>query len=182
MGGTLSRAVVALVGFSLACSGAPPQQPAGPAGESATTRARVADTFGAGAAAPTAQPAIVPPLSPPVALKIGVQGLIAELGIFDATERGYFREEGLEVELVPFRATGEQTAPHATGELAYASFGLDPSFFNAVARGIALKVVGYNAIINPGNDSGGLMVRQDLLDGGRYKDPSDLKGMTFTIT
>ncbi len=184
MGGTRTRALVALVCFSLACTGAPPQRPAAPAGGSAATTAPAtnAPIAGAGAAAPAAQPAVVPPLSPPVALKIGGQGLIAELGIFDAIERGYFREEGLEVELVPFRATGEQTPPLATGELAYASFALDPSFFNAVARGIPLKVVGYNAIINPRNDSGGWMVRQDLLDSGRYKDPSDLRGMHVTIT
>jgi NitT/TauT family transport system substrate-binding protein len=183
MGGTLSRAVLALVCFSLACSGGPPQRPAAPAGESAADCCAGAPaTDGSGAAASTAQPAVVPPLSPPVAIKMGGQGLIAELGIFDAIEQGYFREEGLEVELVPFRATGEQTAPLATGELSYASFAPDPSFFNAIARGIPLKVVGYNAIINPRNDSGGWMVRQDLLDSGRYKDPSDLKGMHLTIT
>jgi len=182
MGGTLSRAVLALVCFSLACSGAPPQRPAAPAGGSAATSPPATEGSGAVAPAPAAQPAVVPPLSPPVAIKMGGQGLIAELGIFNAIERGYFREEGIEVELVPFRATGEQTAPLSTGELSYASFAPDPSFFNAVARGIALKVVGYNAIINPRNDSGGWMVRQDLLDSGRYKDPSDLKAMHLTIT
>jgi NitT/TauT family transport system substrate-binding protein len=114
-------------------------------------------------------------------LKVGTAGLIGEAAIFAGIERGYFREEGLEVELVPFRSGGEQTPPLATGEIAFGSVGLDPSFFNAVERGIPLKLVGYNAIINARDTSGSWMVRQDLVDSGRYKDPSDLKGMHLAI-
>jgi NitT/TauT family transport system substrate-binding protein len=117
-----------------------------------------------------------------VALKVGSRELIGEAGVFAAVEKGYFREEGLDVSLESSRTTPEQTAPLVTGELAYASFGVDPSIFNAVTRGIPIKIVGYNAIINPRNDSGGWMVRQELVDSGRYREPRDLKGLNVFIT
>jgi NitT/TauT family transport system substrate-binding protein len=102
--------------------------------------------------------------------------------VYDALAKGYFREEGLEVELLPFRTTNEQTAPLATGELSFASGPPDPSFFNAILRDVNLRIVGYNAIISTRDTSGGWMVRQDLLDSGRYKEPKDLKGMTISIS
>lgn len=135
------------------------------------------------AAPPTAsaaQPA--PPLSPPVSLKVGSLRLVGEAGLMDALGKGYFHEEGVEVELIPFRTTNEQTAPLATGELQFGSVGPDPSLFNAMQRGIELKIVGYNAIISDHDTSGGFLVRQDLLNSGAYKDFKDLRGMTLPVS
>src|SRR5207237_8410593 len=135
-----------------------------PAAPPATPAAGAPAGAAAGAApppaAPAAQPAAVQPLNPPLTLKYGTAGLIGEAGVFDAIDKGYFREEGLEVELIPFRVSAEMTAPLATGEVAFGSMGLDASLFNAVERGIPLKIVGYNAIINTRDTSGSWMVRQ----------------------
>src|SRR5262249_49304383 len=78
---------------------APPPRPA--------PRAPPRATAAAPAAAPAAQPARQP-LSPPVNLKVGVLGLLTEAGMYIALEKGYFREEGLELELVPFARAAEQ--------------------------------------------------------------------------
>jgi NitT/TauT family transport system substrate-binding protein len=130
--------------------------------------------------ASAAQPG--PPLNPPVSVKVGSLRLVGEAGLMDALGKGYFREEGLDVELIPFRTTNEQTAPLATGELHLGSVGPDPSLFNAMQRGIELKIVGYNAIISEHDTSGGFLVRQDLLAGGAYHDFNDLKGMTLPVS
>src|SRR5690349_12901162 len=111
---------------------APPAAPAAPAGQTA----------------PAAAPAAVQPLNPPLNLKVGSLGLVGEAGVYDALAKGYFREEGLEVELLPFRTTNEMTAPLATGELGFASGPPDPSLFNAILRDVSLRIVGYNAIIS----------------------------------
>ena len=37
----------------------------------------------------------LPPLNPPVALKVGTVNSISDAGIFIAMERGYFREQGI---------------------------------------------------------------------------------------
>lgn len=167
-------AVVAL----LACTAAPSagQAPA-PSGTSPSTSATTAPAAPPVAAAPTA----LQPLSPPVALKGGTSRLIGEAVLFDAIEKGYFREEGIEVELIPFRGAAEQTPALATGEIAFGSVGMDASFFNAVARGIPLRIVAYNAIINARDTSGSWMVRQDHLDSGRYKGPGDMKGWQLAL-
>jgi NitT/TauT family transport system substrate-binding protein len=136
------------------------------------------------AAAPpvaAAPPAAVAPLDPPLTVKVGTAGLIGEAGIFAAIDKGYFREEGLTIDLVPFRVSAEQTAPLAIGEIGLGSMGLDASLFNAVERGIPLKLVGHNAIIGTRDTSGSWMVRQDLFDSGRFADLRDLKGLTVAI-
>jgi NitT/TauT family transport system substrate-binding protein len=164
----------------LACAPAPAAAP--PPAAPATPRAPAAPAPSAAAGAAAASPAAIAPLNPPVSVKVGTTGLIGAAALFAALENGYFREEGLEVELVPFRGTSEQTAPLATGELAYASVGMDPSFFNAVDRGIPFKIVSYPSIINPRDTSGSWMVRADLVDSNRYREPADLKGMRVAIS
>jgi NitT/TauT family transport system substrate-binding protein len=170
----------------LGCAPTPaaaPAKPASPVAAVASTAApppAQAPTQAAVAASPV--PAAVQPLSPALNLKVGSLGLVGEAGVFDALAKGYFREEGLEVELLPFRTTNEMTAPLATGELSFASGPPDPSLFNAVLRDIPLRIVGYNAIISTRDTSGGWMVRQDLIDGGRYHEPKDLEGMTIAIS
>src|SRR5205807_1478786 len=69
------------------------------------------------AAAQPAAPAAVQPLSPPVSLRVGAIGLGGEVGMFLAQERGYFADEGLEVEFVPFRSAAEALPALASGEL-----------------------------------------------------------------
>jgi NitT/TauT family transport system substrate-binding protein len=169
----------------VACSPAPPAPAGGntapPAQPAASAPAGVTQAAAPAPAATAAQPAAVQPLSPSMTLKYGTAGLIGEAGLFDAIEKGYFREEGLDVELVPFRVSAEMTAPLATGEIAFGSMGLDSSLFNAVERGIPLKIVGYNAIITTRDTSGSWMVRQDLIDSGRYRELSDLKGMKVVL-
>ena len=142
------------------------------------------------AAAPGARPVESPaaasqatqPLSPPVAVKVGSIGLAGEAGFFTALERGYFRDEGLDLELVPFRTTVDQVAPLATGELHFGAGAPDPSIFNAAQRDIGVKVVAYNAIIGPDDISGGFVVRKDLIESGRYQGPADFKGLTVALT
>src|SRR4051794_334207 len=164
---------------------APAAKPAGSGGTAGSGAAPAAPApaspVAVAAPAVVTSPSAAPPLDPPLALRYGTAGLIGEAGVFAAIEKGYFREEGIEVDLVPFRVSAEMTAPLATGEVAFGSMGLDASLFNAVERGIPLKIVGYNAIINTRDTSGSWMVRQDLLDSGRFKELSDLRGMKVAI-
>src|SRR5712692_7218779 len=51
------------------------------------------------AAAPTAR-AVVQPLNPPVQVRYGSQEQVSGVGLYLAQEKGYFKEEGLEVEFI----------------------------------------------------------------------------------
>jgi NitT/TauT family transport system substrate-binding protein len=110
---------------------------------------------------------------------VGGLGIGAEAGIYIAIEKGYFREEGIEAEFVRFGRGAEQMAPLATGELHFGSSAPDPSHFNAIARGIDVKIVGINDLVNQDYNATYLVVRQGLLDSGRYRELKDLRGMTI---
>src|SRR5579875_2092971 len=124
----------------------------------------------------------VPPLSPRVAVKAGSTGLVGDSGVFAALARGYFEEEGLDVELLPLRTSSEALPALAVGELDFASSAVDGALLNAVARGITFRIVGFNVILPPPDTTGGIVVRQDHLDSGRYRGPQDLKGMRMGLS
>src|SRR5262249_22565987 len=90
------------------------------------------------ASAQTVRPTVAP-LHPPVNVKVGVTGIAPEVGIYQALERGYFQDEGLDVELIPVRGITEQVGLLATGQLHFGNGGVDPGLFNAAQRDIGLK-------------------------------------------
>jgi NitT/TauT family transport system substrate-binding protein len=102
-----------------------------------------------------------------------------------AMERGYFQEEGIELD--PTRATtfGDELGPLAGGTLdvGWAS-AADPGLLNALARGVGIRFVGCLSSLQStgqGSNIAGLAVRQDHVDGGRYRAPADLKGFTVAL-
>jgi NitT/TauT family transport system substrate-binding protein len=121
------------------------------------------------------------PLNPAVQLKFAAPFSAGEAGIFAAMDKGYFTEEGLDVELVPMQAAPEIWSQIIAGQLQFGSGGFDPSLVNAVARDISVKLVGYNVIGSPTAVSSGILVRTDHIESGRYKDPGDFRGMNVGI-
>ncbi len=144
----------------------------------ATTAASSGGTSASGQAAVAQSP---PPLSPAVKVKVGVIGLAPEAGIYIAQERGYFKAEGLDTEITPFRSTSDQIALLATNKLHYGTAGPDPALFNANQRDVGLKIVAANASVTKNDGSAAFLVRQDLIDSGKYKSLADLKGMTIGL-
>jgi NitT/TauT family transport system substrate-binding protein len=132
-------------------------------------------------AASGASPYSPKPLAPPVKVKIGVIGLAPEAGIYIAGDKGYFKDEGLDVDIEQQRSTAQQIQLMATNQLQYGTGGPDPALFNANQRDIAVKIVTANATVTqPDDRSAALIVRQDLYDAGK-KEPKDLKGMTIGL-
>jgi NitT/TauT family transport system substrate-binding protein len=123
----------------------------------------------------------VQPLSPPVSLRLGTIGLNGEVGMFLAQERGYFADEGLDIEFVPFRSAAEALPALASGELALSAGAPDPSVFNAARRDVGVKLISSLSIVQQGDAGAALVIRQDHLDSGRYRDLPDLKGMNIAI-
>jgi NitT/TauT family transport system substrate-binding protein len=182
----LARALARIgLGPALALAACTPAAAPAPAAKPATPPAPAAVPPAATAASPAASTAAGPavqPLSPPVAVKTGSTGLVGDGGFFAALARGYFTEEGLDVELIPLRNSSESLPSLAIGELHFASSAVDGGLLNAVARDITFKIVGFNAVIPATDTTGGIVVRQDHLDSGRYHEPKDLKGMTMGLS
>jgi NitT/TauT family transport system substrate-binding protein len=184
----LPSALWAILALALVVGCAAPQ--AAPAAKpAAAPPASGAPPAATAPSAPAAQPAspapapaaAVQPLSPPVKLRVGSIGLNGEIGMFVAQERGYYQDEGLEVEFVPFRSAAEALPALASGEVAVSGGAPDPSVFNAARRDVGVKLISSLSIINPGDWGAALVIRQDHIDSGRYRELSDVKGMNIAI-
>jgi NitT/TauT family transport system substrate-binding protein len=91
-----------------------------------------------------------------------------------ANDRGYFREAGLDVEMVRFNSGAEMVVGLGTGELAAGFAGASPGLFNAWARGVGIVFVADGARSAPGHSNTLVVVRTDLVDAVRA--PRDLRG------
>jgi len=95
--------------------------------------------------------------------------------------RGYFAEEGLDVELVPFDSGARQVAPMAAGQLEVGAGSHSAGLFNALASGIDIKIVASNLANRPGRSSSAIVARKDLVDSG-FREGADLRGKTLAFT
>ncbi len=177
-----------LLALVAACSGGASSAPTGGAAvASAPVAATAAPAPAVVAAAPTAQPAaaapsVVPPLNPPVTVKLGLPRLLADVGFFVAQDRGYFAEEGLDVDFVPTPSLNEVIPAVSTGEMDVASGGIGAALFNAVARGLPMKMVADRGTLGPGSGYMSLVIRKDLLASGQVRDYPDLRGLTIAAS
>jgi NitT/TauT family transport system substrate-binding protein len=115
-------------------------------------------------------------------VKIGITNTSSDVGIFIAQEKGYFQSEGITIETVSFNSAAQMIAPLGIGELAVGSGSAAASLYNAVARGIAIKIVADAGSAPPGYGHNILLVRKALVTDGRYKGLADLKGMKVALT
>ncbi|HEY7067547.1 MAG TPA: ABC transporter substrate-binding protein [Chloroflexota bacterium] len=144
-----------------------------PAAAPASTPA-APNTADSSAAAPASTPAPAAPLTIKVADSLS--GTLA--GLYIGMDKGYFAEEGLNVETVRFPSLEPQIAPLGTNEIDVGQGGFVPGLFNAIARGIPLRMVATSAVHAPGR-SQLIVARKDLLDSGQLQDYAGLRGRTI---
>lgn len=133
----------------------------------------------AAAPAPTTAPAAAP--AAPTHLRVASQAAVGDVLIYLAAERGYYQQEGLDVEIIPFPNPAEMTPALATEQVDIAGIGGTAPMWNAIARGVPLKLVLDKGSFKPGADFGALVVRKPLLDSGRVRNLGDLKGLTVAL-
>jgi NitT/TauT family transport system substrate-binding protein len=114
---------------------------------------------------------------------VGISPVMSSAAMFIAKEKGYFREEGIEVVINPFKASGAKMVPFlATGQLFVGGGNISAGMYNAIAQDIPIKIVSDKGTVSPGHGYLALIVRKDHVDSGRYKSIKDLKGMTMAVT
>ena len=112
-----------------------------------------------------------------IRVNIGHTNAAADVGFFVADKRGYFRDEGIEPNFIAFDSGARMIAPFASGELDVGGGAPSAALYNAVGRGIRVRIVADKTSTPPGRPSQSLMVRKDLVESGRYKSLKDLKGL-----
>jgi len=96
---------------------------------------------------------------------------------FIADQLGYFKQEGLNVEVTTFPSAANMIAPLGAGQLDVGGGAAVASLYNAVGRGIDVRIVADLAYDPPNYGFQRLIVRTDLVKSGRFKTIADLKGM-----
>ena len=104
-------------------------------------------------------------------MKFGYVPFVVLGPMFVALERGYFAEQGIDLEMVVFDSGAQMVAPGAAGQLDAITGILGPGLFNALARGVELK-----ALVPFSYSAGELMARKELVDSGALRTIDDLRG------
>jgi len=115
-------------------------------------------------------------------LAVGTIGASSDSPFFIADKRGYFKDEGLTVKFIRFDSAAKAMAPLGTGELAVASGATSAALYNAVRRGVPLRIVADKAKNPPGYGFEALLVRKDIADEGKIKTLADFKGRKIAIS
>lgn len=110
-------------------------------------------------------------------VQVAVNGLISDAPFYIGDAKGYFAEQNIIVKLVPIEAGTKMIAPLSVGHLDAAGGALGVGLFNAVARGLDIKIVADRATTHPKSSYINLMVRKDLVDSGKVTTYKDLKGL-----
>ena len=114
-------------------------------------------------------------------VRLGVLNVSSDAGIFIALDQGYFREQGIELDMTPFDSAARMVAPLGAGQLDAGGGSHSAGLFNAVGRGIGIKLVADKGSSPPGGGFQGLLFRRDLAEGGQLRGPADLRGRRVAI-
>lgn len=116
-------------------------------------------------------------VQPRATIRVGELGITADGMFYVADAKGYFTEQGLDVQFVRFDSGAAMMAPLATGQLEVAgSAGINVALFNALARDLPIVLIADNT--SDGKQDI-IMPRTDLREQTRR--PADLRGRRVAI-
>src|ERR1700733_12160919 len=115
-------------------------------------------------------------------LTIGTIGASSDAPFFIADAKGYFAEQGLKVSFVRFDSAAKSIPSLGSGEVDVGSGASSAGLYNAVARGIGIKIVADKARNAKGYGFQAIMARTDLIDSGKVKTVKDLKGLKVAMS
>lgn len=174
---------VAATGLLAACGGQTSPTP---------TPAPTPSSAPASAVTPTTAPAPTPttpgptPTSAPTVvqarkLKMRVALATEEAGNFIAVEKGFFKEAGLDVELVTTQGTPGEVIPLvAVGQLDLFSGAIQAALVNARLQGVEVTIVAGEGALRRGNVFHAYAVTKQLYDQG-VRTIADLRGRTLAM-
>jgi len=112
-------------------------------------------------------------------IKVGYVPVISP--VYIAYEKGYFSEQGLDVELVPFDSGAKMIAALSAGQLDVGSGEAGTALLNAIDQGFDVKVVMGTGSMPKGYGPNPFLVRKDLYNSGEVVKPADLVGKKVAV-
>lgn len=113
-------------------------------------------------------------------INVGALRFTSHSASFVAFERGYFKEQGLEVEFKFFQAAQPMAVAIASGDVDFGVTAISGGLINLAAKG-AIKVIGGALHEEKGIDGQMILVSKKAYDEG-VTTPAMLRGRTFGIT
>jgi NitT/TauT family transport system substrate-binding protein len=125
--------------------------------------------------------ASAPPTSAQDRPRVGILKLTSSAPIFVGVEKGFFKEFGVEPELVYFQAAAPIATALAAGQLDVAATGLTAATYNIVLGGEKLWIVADKGREWPDHRLTAIVVHKDLHDAG-IRTVADLRGKRIAVT
>jgi NitT/TauT family transport system substrate-binding protein len=113
-------------------------------------------------------------------IKVGISKLIGYPGVPIAVERGYFKEQGIDAEMVYFDSAQPIAVAVASGDVQFGTAGMSAGFYSLAAGG-QLRMIASSAGDAPGFYNLAYVVSNKAWDGG-LKTAADLKGHSVAVT
>src|SRR6266849_6380062 len=117
----------------------------------------------------------------PAPLRVGVLTLSSSAVLFVGVEKGFFKEYGVDPELVYFQAAAPIATALAAGQLDVGATGLTAALYNIVLGGEKLWIVADKGREWPGYPLVAIVVQKEAWDGG-LRSIKDLKGKRIGVT
>jgi len=182
-GWLIAGTFLALVGCQTPPAAAPAARPAAssPAQDAPGAAASPAAPAPAGASASAEAGAATAPSGALDVVKAADAKALTSAGMYVALEKGYFRDQNIDLQLETV-AGGADVVPFlATGDLDINLGAISVGLFNAFDRGADIRIVAPAGVMPLENSPLPLVVRKELLDSGQVRTPADLKGRRVAV-
>ena len=127
------------------------------------------------------EPAKTMPSSQATKVSVGILKLTSSAPIFIGMEKGFFKEQGIDINPEWFDAAHPIAVATASNKVQVGATGITASLFNMVAGGQNLSIVADKGREQKGFSSSAVLMRTDLWENGAKK-IEDLKGKRVGIT
>ena len=114
-----------------------------------------------------------------VKVTVGMKEVVSDAGVLIGMAKGYYEEQGIEIEAVAFNTGQDMINALGAGQLDVGCTVTASGLFNAILRDIPIKIVADKGINVPGQGYYRLMIRKDLVD--EIKDFEDLRGRKLAV-
>jgi NitT/TauT family transport system substrate-binding protein len=178
-----TRALVLLACLAFACTSAPTRSESPAQAPSGAAADRGAGSQPAAESQPAA-PASAPTTAARrelAALRISHGQITSSAGNYIAAEKGYFREEGIEVEFILTGTGSDIFGFLVAGQTEVGGGLISAGAFNAFARDIPVKIVADHGANLPNASAGGAVIRADLVAPGASFQPADFAGRRIAV-
>ena len=114
-------------------------------------------------------------------VSIGITNAASDIALFIADAKGFFKSEDIKPNFIAFDSAAKMIAPLGAGQLDVGGGAASSGLYNAIERGIGLRIVADKARNAPGFGFQSLLVRKALVNDGSVKSIADLRGRKVAI-